>query len=144
MGDKIKDRKLGSQEEKNMSRLLIKIIWFILGVAALFYGIKGIYFCFTGGTVETLDSSSDGVGGFFGLLWCFYYIGIGLFVLIGIKEIREKKKKKNETEENKAEEKEEDEYIEEDDDIESAIIGSVGEFVDTDREFDKEFIERGV
>lgn len=48
-----------------MSRLLIKIIWFILGVAALFYGIKGIYFCFTGGTVETLDSSSDGVGGFF-------------------------------------------------------------------------------
>ena len=39
-----------------MSRLLIKIIWFILGVAALFYGIKGIYFCFTGGTVETLDS----------------------------------------------------------------------------------------
>ena len=76
-----------------MSRLLIKIIWFILGVAALFYGIKGIYFCFTGGTVETLDSSSDGVGGFFGLLWCFYYIGIGLFVLIGIKEIREKKKK---------------------------------------------------
>jgi len=44
MGDKIKDRKLGSQEEKNMSRLLIKIIWFILGVAALFYGIKGIYF----------------------------------------------------------------------------------------------------
>ena len=107
MGDKIKDRKLGSQEEKNMSRLLIKIIWFILGVAALFYGIKGIYFCFTGGTVETLDSSSDGVGGFFGLLWCFYYIGIGLFVLIGIKEIREKKKNKNETEKNKAEEKEE-------------------------------------
>ena len=49
MGDKIKDRKLGSQEEKNMSRLLIKIIWFILGVAALIYGIKGIYFCFTGG-----------------------------------------------------------------------------------------------
>lgn len=113
MGDKIKDRKLGSQEEKNMSRLLIKIIWFILGVAALFYGIKGIYFCFTGGTVETLDSSSDGVGGFFGLLWCFYYIGIGLFVLIGIKEIREKKKKKNETEENKAEEKEEEKKKEE-------------------------------
>ena len=77
-----------------MSRLLIKIIWFILGVAALFYGIKGIYFCFTGGTVETLDSSSDGVGGFFGLLWCFYYIGIGLFVLIGIKEIRIKMKRR--------------------------------------------------
>ena len=39
---------------------------------------------------------------------------------------------------------EEDEYIEEDDDIVKAISGSVGEFVDTDREFDKEFIERGV
>lgn len=56
------------------------------------------------------ESSGDKTGGFFGVLWCFYYIGIGMWALIGI---RGKKKKKNETEENKAEEKEEEKKKEE-------------------------------
>ena len=102
MGDKIKDRKLGSQEEKNMSRLLIKIILLVFGIGAVFYGIRGICICFTGGTIVLPESSGDKTGGFFGVLWCFYYIGIGMWALIGI---RGKKKNKNETEENKRKKK---------------------------------------
>lgn len=38
----------------------------------------------------------------------------------------------------------EENWDDEEDDFESAIIGSVGEFIDTDREFDEEFFESGV
>ena len=87
-----------------MSRLLLKIILLVFGIGAVFYGIRGICICFTGGTIVLPESSGDKTGGFFGVLWCLYYIGIGMWALIGI---RGKKKNKNETEKNKAEEKEE-------------------------------------
>ena len=75
MGDKIKDRKLGSQEEKNMSRLLLKIILLVFGIGAVFYGIRGICICFTGGTIVLPESSGDKTGGFF-LLYRNWDVGI--------------------------------------------------------------------
>ena len=77
-----------------MSRLLLKIILLVFGIGAVFYGIRGICICFTGGTIVLPESSGDKTGGFFGVLWCFYYIGIGMWALIGIRGKKKKKRKR--------------------------------------------------
>ena len=49
-----------------MSRLLLKIILLVFGIGAVFYGIRGICICFTGGTIVLPESSGDKTGG---ILW---------------------------------------------------------------------------
>ena len=45
-----------------MSRLLLKIILLVFGIGAVFYGIRGICICFTGGTIVLPESSGDKTG----------------------------------------------------------------------------------